>query len=140
MRLCKPAAWSMTMKTVAGASKMTFEMLHNYCMGHMGTTREYPFDETTAVYKVGNKIFAMIDEASNAPRINLKCDPYYARELREIYSYVIAGYHMNKKHWNMVICEDEEVDESLLYEWIDDSYDLVFASLSKKVQSFIRNE
>lgn len=88
---------------------------------------------------MGNKIFALIDEASNAPRINLKFDPYYARELREMYPYVIAGYHMNKHHWNTIICEDEEVDEALLFEWIDDSYDLVFASLPKKVQSFIRN-
>ncbi len=119
---------------------MTFEILHHYCMGHMGAVKEYPFDETTAVYKVGNKIFALIDEASNAPRINLKCDPYYARELREMYSYVIAGYHMNKKHWNTIICDEEdEVDETLLFEWIDDSYDLVFSSLSKKMQSFIRN-
>lgn len=128
----------MTMKTAVGANKMTFEILNNYCLSHIGAIKEYPFDNTTAVYKVGDKIFALIDEASNAPRINLKCDPYYARELREMYENVIAGYHMNKRHWNTVICEDE-IDETLVFEWIDDSYDLVFNSLSKKLQNFIRN-
>ncbi|WP_228447985.1 MmcQ/YjbR family DNA-binding protein [Sulfurospirillum diekertiae] len=126
------------MKTAVGANKMTFEILNNYCLSHIGAIKEYPFDNTTAVYKVGDKIFALIDEASNAPRINLKCDPYYARELREMYENVIAGYHMNKRHWNTVICEDE-IDETLVFEWIDDSYDLVFNSLSKKLQNFIRN-
>lgn len=128
----------MTMKTAVGVNKMTFEILNNYCISHIGAIKEYPFDETTAVYKVGNKIFALIDEESNPPRINLKCDPYYARELREMYENVIAGYHMNKKHWNTVICDDD-IDESMLFGWIDDSYDLVFGSLSKKMQSFIRN-
>jgi predicted DNA-binding protein (MmcQ/YjbR family) len=126
------------MKTAVGVNKMTFEILNNYCLSHIGAIKEYPFDNTTAVYKVGDKIFALIDEASNAPRINLKCDPYYARELREMYENVIAGYHMNKRHWNTVICEDE-IDETLVFEWIDDSYDLVFNSLSKKLQNFIRN-
>lgn len=128
----------MTTKTVAGANKMTFEILNNYCLSHIGAIKDYPFDQTTAVYKVGNKIFALVDEESNPPRINLKCDPYYARELREMYHSVIAGYHMNKKHWNTVICEGE-VDDTMLFEWIDDSYDLVFASLTKKVQNHIYN-
>ena len=138
MRLCKRVGWSMTMKTAVGANKMTFKKLNNYCLDHLGATKEYPFDETTAVYKVGHKIFALIDEESNPPHINLKCDPYYALELREMYKNVIAGYHMNKKHWNTIIC-DEEVNASLLFGWIDDSYELVFNALSKKMQAFIRN-
>lgn len=117
---------------------MTFSILDNYCLNHHGSVKEYPFDDTTAVYKVGNKIFALIDEESYPPHINLKCDPYYARELREMYEQVIPGYHMNKKHWNTIIC-DGELDEGLLFGWIDDSYDLVFNALSKKLQTFIRN-
>lgn len=128
----------MTTKTAVDVNKMTTEILENYCLSHIGALKEYPFDETTAVFKVGHKIFALVDEESNPPRINLKCDPYYARELREMYENVIAGYHMNKKYWNTVICDDE-IDESMLFGWIDDSYDLVFHSLSKKMQSFIRN-
>jgi len=126
------------MKTVVDANKMTFETLNNYCLTFHGVIKEYPFDQTTAVYKVGNKIFALIDDESNPPRINLKCDPYYAQELREIFDNVIAGYHMNKKHWITVIC-DGKIDESLLFGWIDNSYELVFSSLSKKLQNQIYN-
>ncbi len=117
---------------------MTFEMLNDYCLSLKGTVKEYPFDETTAVYKVGNKIFALLDEESNPPRINLKCDPYYARELREIYENVIAGYHMNKKHWNTIIC-DKRIDNALLFGWIDDSYELVYKGLSQKMKAFVSN-
>lgn len=117
---------------------MTFEILNNYCLSHIGAIKEYPFDDTIAVYKVGNKIFALIDEESRPPRINVKCDPNYARELRELYTSVTAGYHMNKKHWNTIICEGE-VDDASIFEWIDDSYDLVFGSLSKKLQHHIYN-
>lgn len=126
----------MTMKIVVDGNNMTLKTLNDYCLDFKGCVKEFPFDKTTAVYKVGNKIFALIDEESNPPRINLKCDPYYARELREIYESVIAGYHMNKKHWNTVICDDT-VEQSLLFGWIDDSYDLVFNSLSKKTQAYI---
>lgn len=126
----------MTMKIVVDGNKMTLKTLNDYCLDFKGCVKEFPFDKTTAVYKVGNKIFALIDEESNPPRINLKCDPYYARELREIYESVIAGYHMNKKHWNTVIC-DASIEDSLLFSWIDDSYDLVFKSLPKKTQAVI---
>ena len=126
----------MTTKTAVDVNKMTTEILENYCLSHIGALKEYPFDETTAVFKVGHKIFALVDEESNPPRINLKCDPYYARELREMYENVIAGYHMNKKHWNTIICDDT-IDETLLFGWIDDSFELVWNNLSKKMQALI---
>ena len=82
-------------------------------------------------------MFALTDETSADININLKCDPVYALELRSIYESVIAGYHMSKKHWNTVSC-NKDVDDTLLKEWIDDSYDLVFESLTKKLQEEIR--
>ena len=113
---------------------MTRELLEKYCLGKNGAIKEYPFDETTAVFKVGNKMFALIDETSTPPRTNLKCDPYYALELRAMYKSVSGGYHMNKKHWNTITCNDD-VDISLLCAWIDESYHLVFGSLTKKAKS-----
>jgi len=110
---------------------MTHEALDKYCLSKKGALKEYPFDKYVAVYKVGGKMFALKKDTEEPLRLNLKCDPLYALELRSIYSSVIPGYHMNKKHWNTVIC-DAEVDEESLKEWIDDSYDLVFGSLSKK--------
>jgi predicted DNA-binding protein (MmcQ/YjbR family) len=117
---------------------MTLTILNDYCLSLKGALKEYPFDDTTAVYKVGNKIFALIDEERTPPRINLKCDPYYARELRELYENVTAGYHMNKKHWNTIIC-DKSLEDSLLLGWIDDSYELVHKGLSQKMKAFISN-
>ena len=114
----------MTTKTAVDVNKMTTEILENYCLSHIGALKEYPFDETTAVFKVGHKIFALVDEESNPPRINLKCDPYYARELREMYENVIAGYHMNKKHWNTIILTGQ-LDDDEIRDLIRHSFELV---------------
>ena len=115
---------------------MTHEEIEGYCLGKKGVIKSYPFDTKTAVYKVGNKMFALTDDISDTVKINLKCDPVYALELRSIYESVIAGYHMSKKHWNTVTC-NKEVDDALINEWIDDSYRLIFDSLTKKLQKEI---
>ncbi len=64
---------------------------------------DYPFGEGVAVYKVGDKMFALIEEKSNPLRLSLKCDPLLATTLRERYESVLPGYHLNKKHWNTVL-------------------------------------
>ena len=115
---------------------MTHEDIERYCLNKTGAAKSYPFDKKTAVYKVGNKMFALTDDSSSDVRINLKCDPLYALELRSIYDAVKAGYHMSKKHWNTVTC-NKEVEDTLVFEWIDNSYDLVFRSLTKKLQNEI---
>ena len=103
---------------------MTRELLEKYCLGKNGAIKEYPFDETTAVFKVGNKMFALIDEISTPPRINLKCDPYYALELRAMYKSVSGGYHMNKKYWITMLL-DGTVSEAKILDFLDMSYDLI---------------
>ena len=108
-----------------------------YCLGKKGAVKEYPFDKTTAVFKVANKMFALMGDDDAPARINLKCDPLYALELRSIYESVIPGYHMNKKHWNTVIL-DGEADVKSVKEWIDDSYELVLKGLSKKTREQLR--
>ncbi|MCJ7764771.1 MAG: MmcQ/YjbR family DNA-binding protein [Thiovulaceae bacterium] len=115
---------------------MTKESLEEKCLSKKGAVKEYPFDKVTAVYKVGNKMFALSSDVSEELRINIKCDPLYAAELRSIYLCVEPGYHMNKKHCNSVIC-NREADDKLVEEWIDDSYDLVFKALPKKLQNEI---
>ncbi len=110
--------------------------IENYCLAKKGVLKAYPFDKVTAVYKVGNKMFVLYSDVSDEVSLNLKCDPLYALELRSIYESVIPGYHMSKKHWNTVTC-NKEVDDTLIKEWIDDSYTLVFGSLTKKLQNEI---
>ena len=108
---------------------MHIEELRNYCLSKKGATEAFPFDETTLVFKVLGKMFALTDTEGEFS-INLKCDPKNAIELREHYPSVRPGYHMSKKHWN-TISPAELMDDSLIFSWVDDSYDLVVSKLTK---------
>jgi predicted DNA-binding protein (MmcQ/YjbR family) len=101
-----------------------------YCLAKPGTTEHFPFDNNTLVFKVLGKAFALCD-VDEFNSVNLKCDPEKAVELREKYSGIIPGYHMNKKHWNTVDAKGS-VPAKLFRQLIDDSYLLVVAGLPKK--------
>lgn len=108
---------------------MNVEELREYCLSKKGTTESFPFDEVTLVFKVGGKMYALTN-LDGDPSINLKCDPEKAVELREQYSAIEPGYHMNKIHWNTVNI-NSSIPRSLLKELIDHSYQLIFDSLPK---------
>lgn len=82
------------------------------------------------VFKVGGKMFAIVDLGEGQGSISLKCDPGYANALREQYPAVKPGYHLNKRHWNTVAL-DGSVPEDVLAEWIGDSYELSAAGLTR---------
>ncbi|UJP63286.1 MmcQ/YjbR family DNA-binding protein [Mongoliitalea daihaiensis] len=109
----------------------------NYCLAKKGVIEETPFDVNTLCFKVGGKIFAIID-IELFESVNLKCDPERSVFLREQYDHIIAGYHMNKKHWNTVLF-NRSVSDKLILELVDHSYELVFQSLQKKVQLELAN-
>lgn len=88
-----------------------------------GTSEHFPFDETTLVFKVNGKIFALTD-LEGPLSVNLKCNPEKALELREHYPSVKPGYHMNKKHWNTIEI-DGSLSDKLIIEWINHSYNLI---------------
>ena len=111
---------------------MNIEKIWEYCSSKNGVSESFPFDTKTLVFKVGNKIFALMN-VEDFKSINLKCDPEKAIELREQFTGVIPGYHMNKKHWNTVLMTEDITDKHLL-ELIDHSYQLVFNSLTKKIK------
>jgi predicted DNA-binding protein (MmcQ/YjbR family) len=94
-------------------------------------TEDFPFDETTLVFRIGGKIFALTDLEDDPARVNLKCDPDLAEDLRSQHQSVIPGYHMNKKHWNTVILDGSIAEDRILW-MIDHSYELVMRSLSRK--------
>lgn len=102
---------------------MNIEEFREFCLSKKDVTESFPFDEETLVFKVNGKMFALTNTVGDFT-MNLKCDPEKAVDLREHYSCVIPGYHMDKKHWNTVII-DGSVPDDLLNEWIDDSYNLV---------------
>jgi len=111
---------------------MNVEDFRDYCLSKKGVTESFPFDKTTLVFKVGNKMFALAG-IDNFEYINLKCDPERCIELRETFDGVKPGYHMNKKLWNSVYM-NTDVQEQLVLELIDHSYDLIYNSLTKKVR------
>ncbi len=98
---------------------MTIKDMHDYLLSQPNTWLDYPFGEQVAVYKVGekdskdSKMFGLIAEDSNPLRVSLKCDPLLAETLREKYETVIPGYHLNKKHWNTIICTGQLDDEEI---------------------------
>lgn len=114
---------------------MDFNEIDEYLLSKKGATFDYPFDEVVRVYRVANKMFALMIDEENLS-INLKCDPLYAIELRSIYEGIKAGYHMNKKHWNTVSV-GSDVDDELLKELIDHSYELVYNKLPKRERELL---
>ena len=109
---------------------MNAEEIRQYCLGKPQASESFPFDNDTLVFKVLDKMFALVN-LDGPLSINLKCNPEKALELREHYSVVLPGYHMNKRLWNTVLL-DGMLDNDLVKSWIDDSYDLVVAKLPKK--------
>src|SRR2546421_8371714 len=101
-----------------------------YCLSKVAATEGTPFGPEDIVFKVGGKMFAIAALMEVPPRVNLKCDPDLALELRDRYEQVTPGYHMNKKHWNTVELSGG-IPESEMRKMIDHSYDLVVQSLPK---------
>ena len=109
---------------------MDIESYRNFCLSLPSVTEEFPFGPDTLVYKVRGKVFA-IAGIEDFRSVSLKCDPELAIELREHYTGVTPGYHLNKKHWNSVRL-DQSIPDKLVREWIQHSYDLVKAKAPLK--------
>ena len=110
---------------------MNIESLREYCLGKPGATESFPFGDDTLVFKVNDKIFALVNLEGDLT-INLKCVPARAVEIRERYSSVVPGYHMNKKHWNTVLVDGTVPDREII-SWIDHSYDLVARKIPQPI-------
>jgi predicted DNA-binding protein (MmcQ/YjbR family) len=109
---------------------MKLEPLQNYLINKKGTTEETPFGPDALVFKVKDKMFALLAWQELPLRITLKCDPDLALTLREQFEAVQPGYYMNKKHWNTITLDATISDEHIL-EMIDTSYQLVVKGLKK---------
>ena len=102
---------------------MNIETIREFCISKRNAIECFPFGDDTLVFKVNNKIFAMVNLDGDLS-INLKCDPALALEFRERYSSVTGAYHMNKKHWNSIYIDGSVPDKEII-KWIDHSYNLV---------------
>ena len=117
--------------------ELTHNELEKYMLAMPGTRLDYPFGEEAAVYKVKEKMFALIAEGKDPVRISLKCDPQLAETLREQFESVMPGYHLNKTHWNTVVLTGQLKNQEVL-DLIDHSYNLVVESLPKKDQALLQ--
>jgi len=116
---------------------MEIEEIREYCLSKKAVTEGFPFDNETLVFKVGGKMFLLISLEKQPATFSAKADPEWSEELRENYPQISGAYHMNKTHWNSVLCEG--LKKELILKLIDHSYDLVFKSLTKKLQAEILN-
>jgi predicted DNA-binding protein (MmcQ/YjbR family) len=109
----------------------------DYCLAKKGVTESFPFDNETLVLKVGTKMFLLMALEKQPLSINVKTDPEWSAELREQHPQITGAFHMNKTHWNSVLTDGLKKD--LIWQLIDQSYDLVFNSLTKKAKEEIKN-
>lgn len=135
-KLYKTIQFFMISLTLKKLFAMNIEELREYCLSKKGVTESFPFDETTLVFKVMGKMFALSDTEDEFS-INLKCDPEKAIELREKYPAVQPGYHMNKKHWNTIYI-DGSLSDDILKTLIEDSYNLVVNTIHGKLKDQLK--
>ena len=103
---------------------MNIEDLRLYALSLPGVEEAFPFGDDVIVFKISNKIFLLLPLNAESLRFNVKCNPDNAIELREQYSCIQPGYHMNKKHWNTIFVEGT-LSSQQIKQFIDDSYNLV---------------
>lgn len=116
---------------------MNIEQLRDYCISKKATTEEFPFDESTLVFKVLGKMFviAPLDRwEKGEATITLKCDPKYTLELRETYQSIYPGPYVSNKHWNTISIYTGELKPELIFKLIDHSYNMVVKGMPKKLR------
>ncbi len=111
---------------------MDVEALRDYCLSKKAAEECFPFDNQTLVFKVMGKMFALVG-LEDGTKVNLKCDPEYAIELREKYMEIQPGWHMAKTNWNTVQLNGL-LGEKMIRELIDHSYECVVKGMTKKMQ------
>ena len=112
---------------------MDAEALRDHCLSFRGTEQTFPFGPETSAFKVAGKIYALARLDGDPLKVSLKCDPGLAEQLRAAHPQIVPGYHLNKRHWNTVLI-DGTLPDAMLEDLVEDSYDLVVASLSQTRQ------
>lgn len=118
---------------------MNIQQLYEFCLSKKAVTEHFPFDEDTLVFKVGGKMFCLTslkEWEKGTPALNLKGDPERNQELRAEYEAINPGFHMSKTHWNTVGFNGD-VSDKMICHLINESYDLVYKGLTKKLREEI---
>lgn len=118
---------------------MDIDQLREFCLSIKGATEDMPFEDPYLVFRVMGKWFAVIPLHDPELKINLKCDPDLAIDLRDQYQSVQAAWHFNKKYWNAIFLNRDMNDETVK-QWIHHSVEEVVKKLPKKVQVVYREQ
>jgi predicted DNA-binding protein (MmcQ/YjbR family) len=114
---------------------LSAEDLRTACLTLPEAEEYFPFGPETSVFRVGGRLFALCQLGAEPPlRVNLKCEPELATGLRAAYPAILPGYHMNKRHWNTVVL-DGSLDDRMVLDMVEDSYDLIVATLPKATRT-----
>ena len=114
---------------------MTARELRSACLAHSGASEQFPFGPETSVFMVRGKLFALCALGREPPlRVNLKCEPELAEQLRATHPAILPGWHMNKRHWNTVVL-DGSLSRRMVLDMIEDSYDLVVAKMPRAARA-----
>jgi predicted DNA-binding protein (MmcQ/YjbR family) len=109
---------------------MDEQSLRDYCLSKHAAEETFPFGPEVRVFKVGGKVFALVPVGAAETSISLKCEPTWAVILRNTYTAVKPGWHLNKEHWNTITC-DGSIPADEILTMIDHSYDLIVSRLTK---------
>jgi predicted DNA-binding protein (MmcQ/YjbR family) len=113
---------------------VTARALRKLCLGFAGAYEEFSFGPTHSVFKVEKKLFAISALRASPLTVSLKCEPELAEQLRGSYpDFVVPGYHLNKRHWNTVLC-DGSLPDAMVRDMVEDSYDLIVAAMPRAVR------
>ena len=107
--------------------------LRRWCLVQSGVVEDFPFGPEHSVFKVGGKMFALSTLERTPLEVSVKCEPELALQLRDTYTAIRPGYHLNKRHWNTITL-DGSLSDQLVLELIADSYDLVVSALPKRTR------
>ena len=134
-QICFHKAYALScLPTPVQSGYMDHKTVEEYILSMPNSRLDYPFGTDVAVYKTGDKMFALIAEKTDPVRVSLKCDPQLAVHLREKYESVMPGYHLNKKHWNTVVLSGQ-LDWEQVKDLIRHSYLLVTEQADQKVDN-----
>ena len=115
---------------------MNKESVEKHLSSFKGSESSYPFGPEALVYKVMGKMFALVSQGEETPRVTLKCIPEDGALLVDQFKAVVPGYYMNKKHW-ITISLTGELPEEMLIDLADESYKLVVSKLTKKDENIL---
>ena len=113
---------------------MDANALRDLCLSFRGSEETFPFGFENSVFKVAGKMFALSRLSDEPLRVSVKCEPLLAQQLRAAHpEVIIAGYHLNKRHWNTIVL-DGSLADGLVADMVEDSYDLIVSGLSQARQ------